>query len=130
MTTHQGSCHCGAVRFEADLELNGKATRCNCTICTKLASMDVTLKPGALRVLQGEAFISTYSVSPAAVRSFCRKCGVHVFLRGNVPALGGEYVGVRINTLDDVDLGTLQISYMDGRHDNWGAGTRPAPWPI
>lgn len=30
------SCHCQAIKFQAPLELDtAKATRCNCTICTK-----------------------------------------------------------------------------------------------
>ena len=130
MTTHKGSCHCGAVQIEVDLELIGKATQCNCTICTKLASTGATVKPGALRLLKGEDSLSTYSVNPVATRYFCKTCGVHVFSRGDIPEIGGAFAGVRINVLDDLDLGTLQISYWDGRHNNWQAGTRERPWPV
>ncbi|HEY1087697.1 MAG TPA: GFA family protein [Archangium sp.] len=130
MTTHKGSCHCGAVKFEVDLELNGGATRCNCTICTKLGGTGATVKPAALRVLQGEASMSTYTVNPVATRYFCSKCGVHCFSRGNIPQLGGAYAGVHVNALDDLDLGTLKIGFWDGRHNNWQAGLRDAPWPV
>lgn len=128
--THAGSCHCKAVRFEVVVDAT-KASRCNCSICTKLGTCGANVKPAAFTLLQGEDALSGYAWGHrVATRYFCKHCGVSLFGRGHLEVLGGDFVSINFHALDDVDPAMLQIVYFDGRHDNWMAGPRSTPWPI
>jgi hypothetical protein len=127
---HVGSCHCGAVRFEVEID-SGAASRCNCTACTKTGVLSAIAKPEALRVLAGEGDLGMYEWgAKISKRFFCKCCGVHCFARGHLAEVGGDYVSINFNCLDDVELSDVNVTYWDGRHDNWQAGRRSTPWPI
>ncbi len=127
---HRGSCHCGAVRYEVRLDL-ARASKCNCSICLKMSNTGAITQPDAFRLLEGEPSLSEYAWGRrTATFHFCKQCGIHVFGRGHLAELGGDYVSINVNTLDDVDPNTLPLVHWDGRHDNWHAGPRPEPWPV
>jgi hypothetical protein len=128
---HTGTCHCGAVRFEVELDLGAGASRCNCSVCTKVGITSAIAKPSAFVLLSDEAALGMYEWGgKTAQRYFCKTCGIHCFGRGYLEQVGGAYVSVNLNTVDDLELSDLKVSYWDGRHDNWQAGTRSTPWPI
>jgi len=130
-TTCTGGCHCGAVRFEADIDLGQPVSRCNCSICTKIAQTTAIVKPSAFRLLAGEGEVGQYAWgSKNGTRMFCKHCGVHCYGPGHLEFLGGDYVSISVNALDDVDPNALKVIYFDGRHDNWMAGPRETAWPI
>ena len=127
---HSGSCHCGAVKFEVRIDATS-GTGCNCTVCTKVATLGAIARPDAFRLLSGERNLTAYEWGgKTAKRYFCKTCGVTCFGRGHLEQLGGEYVSVNLNALDDIDPAEVKVGYFDGRHNNWGAGTRDEPWPI
>jgi hypothetical protein len=126
-----GSCHCGAVRFAARVDLDAGASRCNCSICVRTAVTGGIVKPDAFALIAGEDSLATYEWGhKISQRFFCKHCGVHVFARGHLAELGGEYVSINYNCLEDVELANLKVGYWDGRHNNWYAGMRDRPWPI
>ncbi len=126
--TYKGSCHCGRVQFEADIDLRSGTGKCNCSICMKIRKWGVVIKPQAFRLLVGENELSDYQFgAKQGHHQFCRTCGVHAFGHGNVPEIGGAYYSVNVACLDnaeDVELAAAPVNFFDGRHNNWGA--RPA----
>src|SRR6476469_8763902 len=128
-TKHHGTCHCGAVSFTVVIDTS-KGTRCNCTICTKLSIVGGRGKLGTLEVT-GADNLSFYEWGQkVAKRYFCRTCGVHLYGAGHLAELGGDFLSVNLNALDDIDPNRVPVTHWDGRHDNWGARMRDQPWPI
>lgn len=126
-----GSCHCGAVRFAVAVDLSQGASRCNCTICTKAGGLTTIVKPSAFELLAGKQSLGEYQQGEKiSTRYFCKECGIHCFGRGFLAEVGGDYVSVNCNCLDDVELGDIKVVHWDGRHNNWEAGPRSTPWPI
>jgi len=112
LKTYHGSCHCGAVRFEADIDFAQGTGKCNCSICTKTRNWGVSLKPDAFRLLSGEADLSDYQFNThSAHHLFCRHCGVKSFYQ---PRSHPEAWSVNANCLDDVP--ELAVELFDGAH--------------
>ena len=129
--TYRGSCHCGAVRFEADLDLAAGTMRCNCSFCTKSRIWISFAREGDFRLLAGTDVLSDYQHArsvkgePFLHFQFCRRCGVRGFTQGGfLQAFGGTFHAVNVACLDDAtdeELAAAPVRYPDGRNDDWDA---------
>src|SRR5436189_6090671 len=82
-TSYQGSCHCGAVRYEVTMAPPEKAYACNCSICLRAGWLLAFTPAGAFRLLAGESELADYQFGKRhAHHVFCRTCGVRSFSRG------------------------------------------------
>lgn len=97
----QGSCFCGAIKFE----IHGKLlmfANCHCPDCRKFtgsafASVLVTEASG-FKVVAGEDNLVAYASSPGKGRNFCKTCGCHLFSRAEHRP---DTVFIRAGVLDD-----------------------------
>jgi hypothetical protein len=124
MKTYHGSCHCGAVKFEANLDLTQSSYRCNCSICRRTRFWPAVARPEAFRLLTGESELTQYVFNTRKNHHyFCRHCGVRAFGVGNDTPIGKMY-GVNLGCLDDVgdeELSRVPITYVDGLNDRMDA---------
>ena len=98
-----GGCLCGAVKYEAVLAAP-HLHACHCNICQKWGGgPSLSLFCAGDWAITGEENLTWYDSSDWAQRSFCKKCGTHLF--GRVP--DGDYRGVHVGSLDDTSGLTL-----------------------
>ncbi|MDC7698108.1 GFA family protein [Vogesella indigofera] len=124
--TYHGSCHCGAVTFEADLDLSQPTYRCNCSICRRTRFWPAIARAGQFRLLTGQAELTQYLFNTRKNQHyFCKHCGVRCFGIGigiGTETPTGLMYGVNLGCLDDVsdtELAQAPITYVDGRDEHW-----------
>ncbi len=125
--TYHGSCHCGAVKFEADIDLDQGTSKCNCSSCTKGRFWKAFIGGEALRMTAGIDQLIEYRFGGRTIAHFfCQTCGVKPFGRGEMEDTGVFYA-INLACLDDLTPEALlaaPVEYQDGRHDHWE--NRPA----
>jgi hypothetical protein len=114
VTTFEGQCHCGRVRFRVTGDL-AETTLCNCSICSKKGFLHLIVAPAAFELLAGKDELTTYQFNTnTAQHTFCRHCGVYPFY---VPRSHPDKIDVNVRCLAGVELQKLVPRPFDGQ--NW-----------
>ena len=125
VSTQHGGCHCGAVRYEADMDLSQGTLKCNCSICRKTRAWLVGISADDFRLLKGQEALSDYQFGSKNIHHlFCKHCGVKSFGRAAAGPGGKPFVAVLLSTVDDIsdaDLAATPVIYIDGRNNNFAA---------
>jgi len=108
---HEGSCHCGAVRFQVAWEII-ELTTCDCSLCAKRNAVMAKVPERALTVIEGEEMLSLYEWNTKRAKHyFCRVCGVYVFHRKRAAP---DHFGVNAFCLDGFDLTSTPVRGTEG----------------
>ncbi len=111
---YKGSCHCGKVAFEVEGEINGSLA-CNCSICSRKASLLWFVPRDKLHLLTSEDSASTYTFNKHLIKHrFCPTCGIHPYGEGLDPK-GNQMAAINIRCLEGVDLASIPVQSYDGR---------------
>ena len=110
-----GGCHCGAVRFAAEVEETPEVLECNCSMCRHSGFLHLIVAHARFELLAGrEALVSYRFGTGAAEHLFCRTCGVKSFYQ---PRSHPAAWSVNLRSLDDGHELLPQVRAYDGR--NW-----------
>jgi hypothetical protein len=97
-----GNCHCGAIRYEAEVDPS-TVVICHCTDCQMLSGSAfrtvVPTKAGTFRLLQGapKVYVKTADSGNKREQTFCSDCGTPIY-SGPVGD-GAKVVSLRVGTI-------------------------------
>jgi len=114
MQTYEGSCHCGAVRYQVTMEPPTKAMACNCSICSR-AGWLLAFAPGAsFTLISGEDALTDYQFGKKHLHhQFCKTCGVRSYSHG-ADEKGTRMIAINLRCLAGVDVAKLAVETFDG----------------
>jgi hypothetical protein len=123
---YHGSCHCGAVRYEAEFDLSAGSNRCNCSLCSKARAWFLFVRGDAFTLLAGDDVLTSYRWVPperseaGLTYRFCSRCGVRLYATGELAELGGRFYALHVPTVDDLDREELvdaPLHFIDNARD-------------
>lgn len=109
MRTYSGSCHCGAVRFEVEAELDHVRVG-DCSICRRRGALNHRVDEDRFRLLTSWDALATYKFhTRTATDYFCKVCGVLPFRR---PRTAPEKWTINVRCLEGIDLEALRVEHV------------------
>lgn len=111
MKTYTGTCHCKAVRYEAEIELT-ELLECNCSHCEKKGLLLAFIDNDKFTLIQGKENLTEYFFNKKSIRHlFCKTCGVQSFSEG----IAFPKIAINARCLEGVDITTLPRKAFNGK---------------
>src|SRR6188768_3881805 len=103
-TQHHGGCHCGAVRYHVDLDVEQPAVECNCSICGRSGTMLAFVPAAKFTLEKGQDNLTSYQFNKKHIdHVFCKTCGIKSFFFFKQKT-AYEMIAVNVRCLDGIDL--------------------------
>lgn len=111
---YQGSCHCGAVKFEVEGNFTEGIT-CNCSMCHRKGTVLTFVPENQFTLLSGQGNLTDYQFGRKTIHhNFCKTCGVTSFASGATPT-GEKMKAINLRCIDNLSLDSLKIQQVDGK---------------
>lgn len=121
-----GSCHCGAVRFQVSADIV-ELTTCDCSLCVKKNAVMAKVHESELAVTQGQDELRLYEWNTKAAKHyFCGRCGIYTFHRKRAAP---DHFGINVFCLDGFDATGIPVRATEGIGMSVAAASARPEWP-
>lgn len=115
MKTYTGSCHCGAVTFTVEADIQ-KALECNCSHCHRKGFLLSFIPSTQFTLMSGADNLTEYRFNKKHIAHlFCKTCGVQCFGKA-VNSEGMETIALNVRTIPEIDTHAITIEQIDGKN--------------
>jgi len=116
MNKYQGSCHCGAIKFNFSGDPIDKGIRCNCSMCSRKGAMMTpeAIPPERFKIEAEEGALGLYQFgAKTAKHYFCKRCGIYTF---HETARAPGHFRANLGCVEGVDPFALEVDVFGGKH--------------
>tara|TARA_Y100001935_G_C17043520_1_gene378441 strand:+ start:177 stop:518 length:342 start_codon:yes stop_codon:yes gene_type:complete len=109
---YKGTCHCKAIEFQINSDLE-KIVKCNCSICIKKNAKMIMIPKENFYLIRGEENLSLYQFNTnIAKHYFCKICGIYTHHNRKSDPNG---MGINLGCLDELDPNAFESLQFDGK---------------
>lgn len=111
--TFEGSCHCGAIRYEVTMPMPESGIAGNCSICSRAGLLLTFVPASSVRFISGADRATDYQFGKKRIHHhFCPTCGVRSYSRG-ISANGEEMFAINLRCIPEIDLSKVTVRPFD-----------------
>ena len=107
---HKGSCHCKAIEFEIESDLD-KIMQCNCSICIRKNAKMCMVSKDSIKIIKGKENLTSYKFNTMiAEHFFCKNCGIYTHHNRRSDPNGAA---INIGCIDAINPFNYEAEFID-----------------